>query len=354
MANLLHLKSLEIKRFRAFEHLRIERLGRVNLIVGKNNVGKTSLLEALWLYSNQGYPAIIWKILEGRDEGRRPRISDRRDLPDLSGVVKYLFYGRRKVNREIGSIEIGPVDETAPTLAISLAWDNQLKLALFDQDPGILGFNVQMGAFVALYRFDGPGVRLSDADVSSSVFMSAGGLNHREVGGLWDKIALTRFEEDVISGLGIITPDITRVSFVSSNQLREWDRTPMAKIRGEDDPVPLRSLGEGMNRLLGLTLALVNASERTLLIDEIESGLHYSVQSSVWSLVFEIARRLNIQVFATTHSWDCITAFQDAAKQYEQGEGMLIRLVERKEKIAVDLFNGQELSIITREGIEIR
>ncbi len=354
MASLLHLNSLEIKCFRAFDHLRIERLGRVNLIVGKNNVGKTSLLEALWLYSNQGHPAIIWKILEGRDEGRRPRFSERRTSPDVGGIVKYLFHGRRKVDRETGSIEIGPVDETAHTLLISLAWDDQLKLALFDQEPGILGFNVQMGAFGNIYRFDISGVRLNDADATSSVFISASGLNNKEIGSLWDKIALTRFEEDVISGLSIIAPNVMRTSLVSSNQLREWERTPVVKIKGEDEPIPLRSLGEGMNRLFGLTLALVNANERMLLVDEIESGLHYSVQPNIWRLVFEIARRLNIQVFATTHSWDCITAFQEVANQYEQDEGILIRLVERKGKIIVDLFNEDELSIVAREGIEIR
>ena len=65
----LALNSLEIKGFRGFRHLTIERLGRVNLIVGKNGVGKSSLLEALCLYAEKGSPKVIWEILNTRDEG---------------------------------------------------------------------------------------------------------------------------------------------------------------------------------------------------------------------------------------------------------------------------------------------
>lgn len=64
----LLLDSLEIKGYRCFEHLTIEKLGRVNLIVGKNNVGKTSLLEALWIYATRGKMATLINLLFSRDE----------------------------------------------------------------------------------------------------------------------------------------------------------------------------------------------------------------------------------------------------------------------------------------------
>ena len=67
MSTSLILDSLEIRNFRALSDLRIERLGQVNLIVGKNNVGKTAFLEALWLYANRGLPAVILQILETRN-----------------------------------------------------------------------------------------------------------------------------------------------------------------------------------------------------------------------------------------------------------------------------------------------
>ena len=64
----LLLDSLEIKGYRCFEHLTIEKLGRVNLIVGKNNVGKTALLEALWIYANDGAENLMFEILRERNE----------------------------------------------------------------------------------------------------------------------------------------------------------------------------------------------------------------------------------------------------------------------------------------------
>jgi len=69
MGNLI-LDSLEIRNFRGFQHLTIERLGRVNLIVGRNNIGKSNLLEALQLYASKGSLDLVWDILRARDELR--------------------------------------------------------------------------------------------------------------------------------------------------------------------------------------------------------------------------------------------------------------------------------------------
>ncbi len=94
------LSSFEIHGFRAFEHLKLEKLGMVNLFTGKNNVGKTSLLEALWVYANQGSPWILWSLLEGRDEGgslptQLRSITDD-ELENQIASVRYLFHGRKQ------------------------------------------------------------------------------------------------------------------------------------------------------------------------------------------------------------------------------------------------------------------
>ena len=126
------------------------------------------------------------------------------------------------------------------------------------------------------------------------------------------------------------------------------------RITGIDEPLPLRSLGDGMQRMLGIALALANAQDGILLVDEVENGIHYSVQPELWQLVFRLARRLNIQVFATTHSWDCIKGFQEAAQEDKQNEGLLIRLESKKDDIGVTLFDERKLAIATREEIEVR
>jgi AAA15 family ATPase/GTPase len=105
---------------------------------------------------------------------------------------------------------------------------------------------------------------------------------------------------------------------------------------------------------LGISLALVNAKDGILLIDEFENGLHYSVLPGLWRLVFHIANHLNVQVFATTHSWDCIEAFQQAVHEVAESEGLLIRLESKKGKIVTTLFDERKLEIATREQIGVR
>ncbi len=100
-------------------------------------------------------------------------------------------------------------------------------------------------------------------------------------------------------------------------------------------------------------MALVNAKDG-FLIDEIENGIHYSVLPDVWRLIFETAERLNVQVFATSHSWDCIEAFQKAAQENTETEGVLVRLDRDGEWIrAVDLGE-RELGIAVNGHIEVR
>lgn len=139
-----------------------------------------------------------------------------------------------------------------------------------------------------------------------------------------------------------------------STPASEGERELTVNVAGIDDPLPLYSLGNGMWRSLGIALALVNAKDGILLIDEFENGLYYTVQPELWQLIFQVARRLNVQVFATTHSWDCIEAFQKAAREDHQEEGLLIRLESKKGGIGVTLYDEEELGIATREHIEVR
>jgi len=125
-------------------------------------------------------------------------------------------------------------------------------------------------------------------------------------------------------------------------------------VKDIDEPLPLGSLGNGMLRVLSIALALANAKDGMVLIDEVENGIHYTVQHELWNLIFRLARQLNIQVFATTHNWDCIEAFQKAAEEDKQEEGMLIRLSLKKNEVGATLFSEEELHVATREGIEVR
>jgi AAA15 family ATPase/GTPase len=144
------------------------------------------------------------------------------------------------------------------------------------------------------------------------------------------------------------------LSLVAEARGNVRDRIPIVRIAGMNEPIPLRSLGDGMQRMLGIALALVNAKDGVLLVDEVENGLHYTILPQLWRLIFETARRLNVQVFATSHSWECIQAFQQAAEEDTESEGLLIRLQLKGEEIVAVVVDEEHLGIATSERIEVR
>lgn len=186
------------------------------------------------------------------------------------------------------------------------------------------------------------------------MLISVKGLDQIEIAQLWDRIALTNREEEVMTALRLIAPEVERISLVGT--LNGTDqRIPLVKIKQRDEPFPLRRLGDGISRLFGIALALVNAKDGILLIDEIENGLHYSLQPDVWHFIFRVARHLNVQVFATSHSWDMIEAFQEAAQKGFQSDALLIRLENKPDnRIIPTVFDYRKLAIATREYIEVR
>jgi hypothetical protein len=351
MGNLI-LESLEVRGFRGFRHLQIEHLGRVNLIVGKNNVGKSSLLEALRLYARRGSLALIWELLGERDESAP--FSSRPTFPEVEerlDSLRYLFFGRRDVRDFSKSIHIGPINSQDKKLSITMSL---LVGNDSDEGPGPRLSTSIGNQSIASYSIGSPTERLFLLEPKGSidcVFIAANGLTRGQVGELWDGISLTDLEKDVLDALRIIAPGVERLSLVGDPAQR---RTPIVKIKDINQPIPLRSLGDGMQRTLGIALALVNAKDGFLLIDEFENGLYYSVQPNLWRLIFEVARRLNVQVFATTHSWDCIEGFQKAASADKQTEGILIRLESIKGDIVSALFDERQQGIATREQIEVR
>jgi len=150
----------------------------------------------------------------------------------------------------------------------------------------------------------------------------------------WDKIVFTEHEDVVRDALRIITPEFENLTFVRNDegnkdprQMRQvFRRSAKVKLSDSPHPVPLNSLGDGMLQVLQLVLKVFPAKGGFLLIDEFENGLHFSVQEKVWALLFEMAQKLDIQIFATTHSWDCIESFAKAAIARKDVEGVLFRV----------------------------
>ncbi len=369
----LILNSLEVKEYRVFRRLQIQRLARVNLITGKNGVGKSCLLEALLLYASRGSLLMMADVLRMRDEvAGLPALEEGPD--SWPSASRFLFFGRMAGSGPPQPIQIGPRGADDQVLSIGTAWyqgrveeDGRRRWTIVPAPEGIdaterllPGVEIRLGEErIVTYALDidlpdiRQETRVTKVPPISCMFVPSDGLIRGREAWMWDQIALTDLARTVIESLRIVAPGIEGVQFVGGRK-DETEPIPLAKSAGIEQPIPLRSLGEGTSRLFGIALALVNAKGGLLLIDEIDSGLHYSVQADLWSLVFQVARRLNVQVFATTHSWDCVEGFQQASREDGESEGLLIRLDRKGEDIVPTLFEENELAIATRSNIEVR
>jgi AAA15 family ATPase/GTPase len=106
-------------------------------------------------------------------------------------------------------------------------------------------------------------------------------------------------------------------------------------------------------------LKIYPAKNGILLIDEFENGLHYSIQEKIWGYIFDLAEKLNIQVFATTHSWDCIESFSKVAREKKNIEGVLFRVgksirTSDNGKVIATVFDEDQLYNITQSDVEVR
>ena len=148
---------------------------------------------------------------------------------------------------------------------------------------------------------------------TSCIFVGPNGLSAIQLDKLWQKVALSDLEKDVVDCLNIVYPGIDAVAVLTAPKTQ----TPSIRVKHPSfsRPHPLKSLGDGTGRLFGLTLALVASQNGVLLIDEIENGVHYTVLVSLWKFISKVSRRLNVQVFATSHSLDCIKAFHEVTKR---------------------------------------
>jgi ABC-type transport system involved in cytochrome c biogenesis ATPase subunit len=342
----LHLDSLEIKNFRCFEHLVIEKLGRVNLIVGKNSVGKTALLEGLWLLTNSFSIAVIYAIFYRRNELVQYNLPAATSKPLLDQAMLSLFFNSPQ----------------KPPLQIEISAKDLSFAVKFDESKnGFLIINRAKRDIEPVGYWDLPtkesleNQAIDQSKKNRSAFIPLGGLNWQALSTYWDDITLTDKEDDIINCLRILDSTISRLAFKGEN-VQNRVRYPVVRTGHIGEPVPLATLGEGSQRLLAIALAMSSTCNGFLLIDEFEAGLHHSIQANVWRAVFKLAQEWNIQVFATTHSWDCVEAFQQAAAEDQNEEAMLIRLQQKRDGsgIEAETYNERALEIITRQGLEVR
>jgi energy-coupling factor transporter ATP-binding protein EcfA2 len=375
------IKNLSIENFRGFQSFRMKELGRVNLIVGANNCGKTTVLEAINILMSHGNLATISTIHSRRGEISWLERNNPAGVLSRQYEVRRLFRGHNAAAgscfrlaattdtepvelsakiEEYDPAEPGAVqprllmvenpDEPVRPLLLSLSWTNALphRFRLPISQPGTVGADAFNFASRAVGPVDFP-VR----------FITASSLVAEVVSKLFDDIVLTPEEDLVIDTLRIIEPAIQRVASAGSEQaLATLHYSPrggiVVRLKDISDRVPIGSMGDGIWHVLGLALFVVQCRNGILLVDDVDAGIHHTVMDEVWKFLYSAARKYNVQIFAVTHSRDCYkslaTISDDAVSEHSD---VTIQRIERGRELAV-AYTEQEIIAAAQHDIEVR
>jgi len=360
----LHLPSLCIRNFRGISWLEIKRLGRVTLIAGENGVGKTTLLDAVRLYATRGDYPTLRKILLDNDEIILVQNDETAvAIPDFAA----LFYGRQPSSADF--MAITPNVDT-PALFIRPGgglfqsyWSSHeadqngdqtlLRIVLSER-----AWEVQMEPRAernpVSYRQISGKRTLPEFPV---ITLGPNVPDNADIARFWSEVVLTPAETRARDALqlvyGAAIEQVAVVDEAAPNRPRS-SRRPLVKFQGLGDRVPLRSLGAGAVRMYGVALALASSPNGFLLLDEAENGLHHLVQADFWKMVIQMAQENNIQVIATTHSWDCVAGFARALTELEEMDVALIRLDRLGDQMRAVEYSRKNLQVAARQRIEVR
>ena len=382
------LESFYVNNFRLFKHLELPELGRINLIAGKNSSGKSALLEAIRLYASNADPGVFADLIFSRKEYWSPEGQPPFDETASEQILRHLFHGHKLPELNGEGIRVGKSIEEhfhltvaayvqaeegrvsnsqeGPRLLTTMDIEKLSDDISFYDKYLVLEQNEQIRRLVnldnSLYDLMRLSARLQAHRRYPIQVVSAQSTDSNDLGSLWDKIGLTSLGPEVIAGLQLIEPKIKILSFVDAEDRRRYRtpivrssmaRIPMVQYSDVLEPLSLQVFGDGILRLFEILLSLVNARDGILVIDELENGLHYTIHPKVWDIVFRLAKKLNVQVFATTHSWDCIRGFEVAWRDHLDA-GTFFRLDVKEDRVKATYYDLNVLQDAIIADVEVR
>lgn len=353
-------RAISVSRFRGFKKLNIRGLDRFNLFLGRNNVGKTALLEAIFLLAGPTNPDLPLRLSAFRGIDQLRTIPEElwgwlffeKDLKqDIALELHREAHAMRTLRMQLSQRTIlqkprkgksGPPVRSASTSTATTP--TELKLVFQDENRR----KVETRIFIAedgSLRFE----RESLMHFPQSVFVIARGAYSPENAERFSKLEEVGKQDDVLPALQSIEPRLKRLSILvtAAGPVIHGDV-------GIGRMLPVPMMGDGVGRLLTLLLAIAASPGGFVLVDEIETGLHYSVMADVWTSIASLARQLDVQLFATTHSWECLRAAHEAFAKSEIYDFRMHRLDRVEGDVTVTTYDQAMIDTALSSGLEIR
>ncbi len=358
------LTYFRISNFRCFDDLQLDALARINLITGRNNVGKTALLEALFVCTSYN-PELALRLnvfrglsnmrvqipvvdtpwlplfrafdlqreitLEMRDEGGHERSLKLKVLHDDDELRELRLMLPQKTNGGITGASAGQLVQVL-RLQLSEAGSERVAYAILDTE-GLRVDVVPSTDYQSIFLSSRLRPLLAEESDRFTALRKAG--QHDRL------VQALQILDKRVQGVELLT-------FGGETMLH-------ADLVGMPGPIPLVFLGDGSVRLASFILAIAQAPGGVVLIDEIENGLHHLVLADIWRAIDQAAREFGTQVFATTHSWECFLAAQQAFAGAADQDFRLYRLDQGPDdRIRAFAYDLEMIAAAVDGGLEVR
>lgn len=296
-----HIENLKISNFKCFKELEVSNIGRVNLIGGKNNVGKTAFLEAVELFVSSN------------------------EIYDLVKSITNMLIKRQKKTDSLELDFINNVNECAKILSTSKSFDmtryNDLLSLSITKSGKCKKVSILIDEIIQKPRrpilmHDSQGflIGTQNLPVENVSFISSSTEDEQDIAISFGALIELGIENFLNKSLSLFDENIIELKVIPKENNRNLLKL---RLKNKDPLVLLSSLGEGINRYITILCAIWASKDSVLLIDEIENGIHYTNYKKLWQIIFQASVDANCQIFITTHSKECIEAFNQVQCENE-------------------------------------
>lgn len=351
------IKDFHIHNFRGIKDFEIKDLNQINVFLGYNNCGKTSVLDAILLFSGATNPRLPITINWARQYN-----------PQTDEQLKVNFYG---MNTDTPIFLKGTYEgRKTRHLEISYSEKENANMMLEDNPNEADRFyylnlkaNICDTTYLTSIKFPGKNGKLNTAKVSGIsqdkyeeelkclYISSLDPFNLKNNVDFFSRLLVDKQEKSIIDNLKLIEPNLKDIIIVGNELYADV---------GLEKRIPIQVLGDGIRKIISILFHMYEAKNGILLIDEIDNGLHFKSMPILWKSIFMMAKDLNVQLFATTHNIDSINALNNIladdiyCKDMQEKAG-IFTLRKLNDGSLVSLKNSfTEFNHLLNQDIEIR